>query len=370
MDYIVASNTNFLDNLTKLVSDKIHLHQHTELVDKQIPLSLDNKIYVPHEDALDAILTRSQDPLLSDGVIQLKDKYLFRQLMKKVDPDYFFEVVNRIQLSTLKLPDNQKFVLKPRRGFFGTAVHFIDSTTDLEKLSGIIDQELKANGEYFSSTTLSTEEFILEEFIEGEEYAVDMFYNSKGEPIITNITHHPLAQKQAYFHSIYYTSKTIFDQFHDKFITFFKEFNQKVNLRNFPIHAEFKGTPNSFKPIEMNPLRFGGFGLADLTYHSTGLNPFKAFFSDESINWNQFWDSNPDDLFAWVLGYKGTEIIDTEVIPDHQAFKTYLGDIISYTAIDHLTNPVFALAYIKLKDIDVITKIKDTEFNNFFVSKN
>ncbi len=368
MNYIIASNTNFLENLTALQSDKIHLIDHHELQKKQIPLTLENKIYAPHEDALSAIITQSQDTLLTDGIVQLKDKYLFRQLLQKSNPNYYCKVINRLHLETLKLPPNKKFVLKPRRGFFGTAVHFIDADTDLTALCHTIEQELGTNAEYFSDTTLSVNEMIVEEFIEGEEYAVDMFYNSNGEAVITNITHHPLPHKQAYFHSIYYTSQQIFNDFYLPFLEFFNDFNQQLKLKNFPLHAEFKGTPQHFAPIEMNPLRFGGFGLADLTLHMSGVNPFKLFFSDESFNWSNFWkkDSN---IYAWVLGYNGTEIDVKHTLPQHQDFKQHLGEILHYIAIDHLNNPVFALAYTKLDNLDQVHKIKDLEFNNFFIEQ-
>ncbi|MCK5893166.1 MAG: ATP-grasp domain-containing protein [Endozoicomonadaceae bacterium] len=367
MDYIIASNTNFLDNLIKLTSDEIHLLTHQELREKQIPLSLANKIYAPHEDALDNILLQSTDAQLADGIIQLKDKFLFRQLLKKVTPDYFCKVVNREKLTALQLPTDRKYVLKPRKGFFGTAVHFIDHTTDLQVLSLTIEAELKKSGSYFSNNTLDTQDLIVEEFIEGEEYAVDMFFNSNGEPVITNITHHPLAHRQEYFHSLYYTSREVFEQYYDRFITFFNHFNQELKLRNFPIHAEFKGTPENFKSIEMNPLRFGGFGLADLAFHTTGLNPFKAYFLNESIDWSEFWQQHPDESYCWVLGYKGAEAIFPAMIPDHQAFQQYLGEIIHYTVVDHLTNPVFAIAYIKVNGSSRIDEIKDTEFNHFFI---
>jgi hypothetical protein len=213
------------------------------------------------------------------------------------------------------------------------------------------------------------DEMILEEFIDGEEYAVDMFYNSQGEVVITDITHHPLPHKQAYFHSIYYTSAQIFKDFYAPLKQFFQDFNQHLGLRNFPIHAEFKGTPQKLLPIEMNPLRFGGFGLADLPFYMTGLNPFKAFFSDEQINWENFWNGHPTEHYAWVLGYKGTEIIDTQVIPNHQKFKDYLGKILHYTPVDHLKHPVFAMAYVELSDSKRVDEIKDTEFNEFFLKK-
>nr|VFK18458.1 MAG: ATP-grasp domain-containing protein [Candidatus Kentron sp. LPFa] len=56
--------------------------------------------------------------------------------------------------------------------------------------------------------------------------------------------------------------------------SFFTRLGALLNLRAFPIHAEFRITEaGELLPIELNPLRYGGTGLTDLTYWSFGQCP-------------------------------------------------------------------------------------------------
>ena len=134
----------------------------------------------------------------------------------------------------------------------------------------------------FSESVFSKKQVIIEQFLEGDEYAVDMFYSEKGEPVITNITYHPLPKKAAYHHVLYYTSHQIFQQLYPQVESFFTRLNSILNLRTFPIHAEFKlEDGKALLPIELNPLRYGGFGLADLSYYAYDQCPYFSFFQDQ-----------------------------------------------------------------------------------------
>lgn len=129
------------------------------------------------------------------------------------------------------------------------------------------------------------------------------------------------------------------------------------------MHAEFKGN-ESLVPIEINPLRFGGFGLAELTYFSRGLNSYETFFMNKKTNLIKSWESS-EYYYAWILGYVSNKK-DKNQMPDHAKFKSYLGDVIRYIPINHEKNPVFAIAYTKIKTKGQINKYVNTEFADFF----
>ncbi len=67
---------------------------------------------------------------------------------------------------------------------------------------------------------MSQSQFILEDFIDGEEYAVDMFFDSKGNPHIINIYYHPIPKYSEYLHMLYYTNKEVFEKVYDKAMGF------------------------------------------------------------------------------------------------------------------------------------------------------
>lgn len=184
-----------------------------------------------------------------------------------------------------------------------------------------------------------------------------------------NIYLHPEPKTSGYFHMMYYTNKAIFDSYLQTFLSFFGELNQVLGLKSFPLHAEFKLQDGQMIPIELNPMRYGGFGLDDLTYFSYDYHPIAAYFADKPFDWPAIWQSRAKCNYAWILGYNGRDICAEECVPNHHRFKSMLtanSDLLSYVPLDHRKNPVFALAYLKNDNLEQLKALLNTEFNDFF----
>jgi len=366
MNYVITGK-GYVSELVKQADPSVKILTEDEFRNSKLTLKAGDKIYAPTESTLEIILDRSEDPEFTKAVNLLKDKHKFRELMSSIYPDFYFRKVMLDELEIIKIDRKKKFIVKPTKGFFGTAVKELKTETDIAEITKEIRSELIENTRYFSESVLSKNELIVEQFIEGEEYAVDMYFNKDGEPEILNIYHHPLPEKNDYFHVLYYTNKFIFDKFYEKLKSIFIELNKHLNVTSFPIHAEFKLENEKLIPIEMNPLRYGGFGLADLTFHAFGFNPFLAYFNNFKPNWNEIWQTGSEYNFGWVLGYNGTNIELEKQKPEHDKFRNYLGDVLHYVKIDHTENPVFAIAYFKDSNPDSLQRILETEFNDFFI---
>jgi hypothetical protein len=343
----------------------------TQLTEEQLQqssmrLRTGSKIYSPTESALDAIMQHSDDQRFCNAVHSLKNKAQFRQLMQTLYPDFFFQTISLDELPHIALDRSRKYIVKPVKGFFGTAVKEISPETDLHALHAEIAAELQQNSQYFSSTILSRDQLIIEQYASGEEIAVDMYFNEAGEPEILNIYHHPFPQKQSYFHVLYYTNKALFDTYLAPVKAIFAALNKELKITNFPIHAEFKVDGQTIVPIEMNPLRYGGFGLADLTFHGFNINPFTAFFENRSIDWDAIWQEHGDITFGWVLAYNGDAIDPHTHAPLHAEFQDALGTTLHYIKMDHRQHPVFAMAYVKRDSLDELEFLLKLEFSDFF----
>lgn len=369
MNYIITGK-GFVSELVKQANPSVKIVTEDEFRNSSLTLKTGDKVYAPTESALEIILERSEDPEFTKAVNMLKDKYRFRELMSFIYPDFYFKKVMVDELETIKLDRTKKYIVKPTKGFFGTAVKELNEETDITGITKEIRSELKSNARYFSESVLSKNELIIEQFVEGEEYAVDMYFNNDGEPEILDIYHHPLPEKNEYFHVLYYTNKAIFTKFYEKLKAIFIELSKHLNIRNFPIHAEFKLENDRLVPIEMNPLRYGGFGLADLAFHAFGFNPFLAYFTNFKPNWDEIWQGKSEYNYGWVLGYNGTDIDVNIQEPDHENFRKYMGNILHYVKINHTENPVFAIAYFKDTNPESLQRILTTEFNDFFVPEN
>jgi hypothetical protein len=260
-----------------------------------------DKVCITSEACLEVAINTLSDPTKKAAIKVLKDKHLFRKLLTNIYPDYHYKALKAEDIVHLSL--DKKMVLKPIKGCFGTGVRTVDAHTNLTDLYTEIQAELAKNSSILSENVLSKNDFLLEQYIEGEEYAVDMFYNGAGEPCIVNIYHHPLPQNEAYLHVIYYTSQAVFEAIYNKAKQFFIILNKKLNVTNMPLHAEFKLDKNDLKPIEINAMRFGGMGLGNLVFHALNINPYEYFMEDREPDWKTIWQDKNDAIFAYFIAY-------------------------------------------------------------------
>ena len=76
-----------------------------------------------------------------------------------------------------------------------------------------------------------------------------------------------------------------------------------AGLRNFPVHVEVRvDAAGKIVPIEINPLRFGGWcTTADLTAMAYGFNPYLAFLDDQRPDWPAIFAARQDRLYSLVV---------------------------------------------------------------------
>ena len=367
MNYIITGTT-YNSKYVNTHEAGIKVLSGEELAQSKLRFNESDKVYVPSETSLSTVMQRMDNPACVEGINKLKDKYLCREALRSLYPSFYFAKCKLDEISKLDIGE-KKIVIKPLKGFFGTGVRFADSSTDLEALKEEIRSEVAENSRFFPESILTKDDYVVEEFIEGEEYAVDMFYDELGQAVITNIYHHPVSDKPDYAHLMYYSNKELFDKYLESFIQFFNEFGDSLKLRNFPIHAEFKLRGTEFIPIEFNPMRYGGFGLADLTFNSYGYQPIAAYFNNQAPDWEMIWTSRQQYNYAFILAYNGKGVDLKTQKPDHERFQIYLqeyAELMDYVKLDFRTNPVFAIAYIRSDDYDKMMKLLRTEFGDYF----
>ncbi len=361
--YLVSpekSESGALETLPR--TEGMQMLKDTEIQKENLQFNLNDKVCITSEASLQVVKEALTDKSRKNAINVLKDKYKFREIVSQLYPNYQFEKVSFQDIVNLKV--EEKRIIKPAKGFFGIAVKTIEKNSDLEKLSKEIEDEIKSTYGVFSQEMLSQNEFVVEDYIEGEEYAVDMFYDKNGEPHIVNIYHHPLPRVEAYLHMLYYSSKEVFDKTYDKSITFFKKLNEILGVKNMVLHAEFK-YDSDFIPVEINAMRYGGVGLGNLIYHSVGVNPYQCFNQEQTPNWTEIWNKYPNDNFAFLIAYNGTEIDKSRYEPDIKKLKEDLNEVLYKAIFDYksqLTFGVFCLRETK----EGLKKILNIDFNDYF----
>jgi hypothetical protein len=369
MNYLITGKnfTSPLVNNFKNKKDFLVINEN-DLKKTNIFFDTEDKIYCPDETSVPFLKSKISSEQWEKLEI-VKNKNQCRLLLKNLYPDFFFTSVNLNKLAEQQLPAEKEFIIKPQKGFFGVGIREIDNNIDLKKIAEDIKKEIFENAKIFSDDVFTQNDFIIEEYICGEEYSFDLYYNQNEEPVFTSMCHHPLSKHKEYFHLLYYTNKKIYDNFFEQVNNIFIEFNKTLHLKNIPIHAEFKENNGRLIPIEFNIPRFGGFGLADLPYYAFGENPFEHFFYSTAPDWKKIFEHSKDKYYAWILCYNGKDI-DTEIYePDYDKISKHLGNVIHIDKIDYTKNPVFAIAYVEFDNRDQINKILETDFNDFFKPK-
>jgi len=117
----------------------------------------------------------------------------------------------------------------------------------------------------------------------GEEFAVDAYFDAAGDPVILNIHKQIFSSSEDVSDRVYISSKKIIESNIDQFYVFLKEIGTLSGVRNFPVHAEIRrDRSGSVLPIEINPMRFGGWcSTADAAHLAYGFNPYVLYFSQK-----------------------------------------------------------------------------------------
>ncbi len=271
-------------------------------------------LYSNSENALAWVADNLDGSDLTKQVRVFKDKVKFRELIQELYPGFLFRTVALEEIQHLNIEElSFPFVIKPSVGFFSIGVHVVKDEADWE----IALQELNIDRllTIYPQNVLDISTFILEEYIEGEEYAIDCYFNNEGEVVILNILHHKFSSGADTSDRVYSTSKEIILQHEDDFGEFLQKIGRKAKLKNFPAHVEVRiKAGGEIIPIEINPVRFGGWcTTADLLGIAFGYNSYEYYLRGQQPNWDRVFENRSQQKYSIIVlnnnsGYTADEI--------------------------------------------------------------
>jgi hypothetical protein len=320
------------------------------------------RVCITSEYSLAAIVNRL-DPVRRDAVEVLKDKFRFRSILQDLYPGYRFRLIRPGDIAALSV--DRPSVIKPRRGIFGTAVRMIGPETDFGTLSLEMNAEIEKNAKVYPESVLSPEEFLIEDFIDGEEYAVDMFYDSEGRPCIVNIAHHPFPRNMVYLHMLYNTSKEAFEAVYHDVKRFFGRLNEVLRVTRFVMHAEVRVCRGMVYPVEVNAMRLGGMGLCNLVHYALAINPFLCYLNDTEPDWDSVWEGREERIYSFFIAYNGAAIEADRHEPRYEALESRFTRIIRKQPFNHRKQLAFGVYFLE-ETKENIRKLLNLEFDEFF----
>jgi hypothetical protein len=260
------------------------------------------KLYTVSENALGWIYDHIKDKRFLDGISTVKDKSTFRKICRDIYPDFFFKEVNINEMAQLDT-DSIVFpcVIKPSVGFLSKGVFVVHNPDEYRKAVESLQQDFAKAGADFPEFVVGKSRFLIEEYIRGEEYAVDAYYDEDENPVILNIFHHKFMDESDTSDRLYMTSKGLFDQYEGPFTHFLTNLNNTLHLRNFPMHIEFRYDGKKAVPIEINPLRFTGFCLNELQVFISGQHPMLSFLKGRSVSKEEMWKGKENYTYAFTV---------------------------------------------------------------------
>ncbi|PLX00784.1 MAG: ATP-grasp domain-containing protein [Marinilabiliales bacterium] len=367
---IKENNLSAFDSGNVLKKGELKLLNESEAINIMAKNS-GERICTTSENAITWIHKNLNRPLIHKHINTFKDKVVFRKEIENLFPKFYFKEVYLSDLKSMK-PANLPMpcIIKPAVGFFSMGVHKVTCAENWEKTIELIQKDVKNIQDIYPEQVLNTERFIIEEVIEGDEFAFDSYINEKGEAIILGMMKHAFASETDVSDRLYMVSKDIFS----KKLNIFREFIQKIALqtgiKNFLLHTEIRiDKTGEIIPIEVNPMRFGAWCTsAELTWNAFKTNSYLNFLENRNPDWSRILSETDEHLFSLVILDNNTGYASEEIeYFDFDLLLQQFENPIEVRKIDFRKYPIFGMVYLKTnksnqKELETILKSNLREF--------
>jgi len=340
-------------------ANQLQLYKGTTLISEERAIEMMQEIkplsiYTTSENSIGWISEHLSFSDLPAKIELFKDKLKFRQLTGSLFPDFYFQGVNldalsNVQFDELPLP----FIIKPTVGFMSMGVYKVANEEEWIAAIASITAEIEQVKDLYPDSVLDTSSFIIEQCINGEEFAVDVYYNSAGEAVVLGILKHFFSSDADVSDRVYISSKEIIEQNLTEFTEFADKIGRLAEVKNFPVHIELRrDNDGTILPIEVNPMRFGGWcTTADISFLAYGFNPYLYYYKQQKPDWSQLLQGKEGKLYSVVVldnstGYE----IDAIRSFDYDKLLTKFKKPLELRRIDFQQYPVFGFLFAETEE--------------------
>ena len=362
---------NQFEVLENEISNQYKKDYNLNIINQQKATNIERvKIYSNSENSLSWVLSNFANSDFAELLNVCKNKYVFRKKLTSLYPDFFFREISFEELKNTDISDFPKeFIIKPTVGFLSMGVHKVTSLLQWKETIKTIQKEVISFKEYFPEEVLKSSNFLVEEIIKGDEYAVDMYYDKNGEPVILNIFQHPFVSEDDVSDRIYISSKNIIEQNLPTMTTLLKNIGKILGLKDFPMHIEvIKSKDGKIIPVEINPMRFAGWCTTDLAYYAYGINIYEYFERELKPNWDKILKGKENKTYYFAMAETPSNIDKKNIYFDYDTFKTNFSNILEFRNINYKEKPLFAILFGETEENSEITRILKLEMKDFIYS--
>lgn len=331
------------------------------------------KLYSNSENAIDWIEQHLASSKLLEKIGHFKNKTEFRVLTKALFPDLLFQEFSRTELFNLDISNWQRpFILKPSIGFFSLGVYKIiddhDWHTALASIKSLSTQQA------YPESVLNHQKWLIESCIEGEEFAIDAYFDEVGEVVVLGLYHHVFSSDSDVSDRVYTTSVELYETYLHKFSQLIQSIGELTNLRNFPVHVELRvSEAGEIIPIEINPLRFGGWcTTADMTQMAFNINPYLMYIKGKRPDWPSAFKNKHDLAYHLVvLDNSSRYEIDEIESFNYELLEQDFSYVMALRKVDFKQYNVFGFVFVETneKTVDEINHILVSDLEPYIIPK-
>lgn len=327
-------------------------------------------LYTNSENAVSKVYENLDGIKMAEITKVLKDKYQFRQKTRLIYPDFHFRKVKRTDLISID-PQSLNFplILKPAVGFFSMGVYPVNNIEQWHDAVADINSKLEELRTIYPEHVISSEDFLLEQCIEGEEFAVDAYFNQQGQAVILNILKHLFVDDTDTSDRIYFTAKEIMGQWYEPFRKELNRIGEIFDLQHYPVHMEFRVQEDGIIiPIELNPLRFAGWCTTDLAYYAYDINPYEYFLFQKEPDWEKIL-SGKDGTYYCINIADIPESVNHQPIKgiNYDKFLTLFTNVLDFRKIDYEQYPVFAFVFSASSDYEEMLGFLNADLTKYLL---
>jgi hypothetical protein len=360
------------------IAEKLGLFSGTNIISEKAAVEMARAsgspiIYTTSENAIGWISKHLTFCDLPEKIALFKDKVKFRQLTKSMFPDFYFKEVRVQDLKQAEIKDIPlPFIIKPAVGFFSMGVRKVTSRANWLSTVDSILTEMDKNKNAYPEAVLNTSSFIIEQCINGDEYAFDAYFNASGEPVVLSILKHTFASETDVSDRVYTTSKEIIEENLADFTDFAGRLGKLAQLKNFPVHIEVRRENSVLMPIEVNPMRFGGWcTTADISHLAYGFNPYLCYFLQEKPNWDEALKGKEGKLYSLVVLDNSTGVHVNDITAfDFEKLLANFEKPLELRKMDHKEHSVFGFLFTETSTDNFIElkRILDSNLSEFIIT--
>lgn len=332
-----------------------------------VPLSADDvfaaaasrrgaRLYSNSENAIGWIAEHLAQSDLPRMIGLFKDKVAFRELVADLYPDYrYFGLplsgLRTFDPSSLRAP----FIVKPAVGFFSMGVHVVESAEAWPAVVVEIGREVQALDSIYPDQVLGLDRFVVEEVIEGEEFAIDAYFDADGTPLLVDVYAHLFVSADDVSDRVYLTSAETVERLGPPAMELLAEVGRRARLADFPVHAELRiDGAGHVAPIEVNPMRFGAWCATDLAHFAYGVNPYRCYLLGERPDWARIAAETAGRTTALIVSDLPSSLdLATIDSVDYERFAARFSRVLELRPTDFKRYPVFAFTFVDVPSHDL-----------------